>query len=84
MDLSKEGFMDLKEDVWIKQPVLTRESNGKRHLCFIPCKSHLHGAAIEECFEDKVFNLFVSNGEYGSQVNFCPMCGYEAINKIIE
>ena len=26
--------------------------------------------------------LWVSNGEYGSQVNFCPYCGYGALVKL--
>ena len=74
----------MEEDNFTKTPVLLEKSNGKRHLCFIPYKQHLRGAAIDECFEDEEYNLFVNNGEYGSQVNFCPMCGYEAKNKIQE
>lgn len=48
------------------------------HFCEIPEKSHCHGPAIEFCFEDLEGYLFVTNIEYGSQVNFCPMCGYKA------
>lgn len=52
------------------------------HYCEMDEKSHLHGPAIDCCFEDIDGFLFVSNGEYGSQVNFCPFCGYEAKVKI--
>lgn len=38
----------------------------------------LHGTAIDRCYEDLDKKLFVDNREYGSQVNFCPFCGYEA------
>jgi len=51
------------------------------HFCEIPVKQHASGAAIDDCFEDVDGYLFVSNGEYGSQVNYCPMCGYEAKKK---
>jgi len=72
----------IEECKFEKTPKLLEKSDGNRHLCFIPCKQHLHGAAIDECFEDEDFFLFVNNGEYGSQVNFCPFCGYEAKKKI--
>lgn len=52
------------------------------HYCNIPCRSHWYGPAIDHCFEDLERRLFVSNGEYGSQVNFCPMCGYKSNNMI--
>lgn len=72
-------------DKWIKEPVLDkcRKFDGK-HQCLITYKSHMYGAAIDECFEDDEGYLFVSNGEYGSQVNFCPMCGYKAKKGIEE
>jgi Protein of unknown function (DUF551) len=38
--------------------------------------------AVTECAEDKAGTLWVSNGEYDSQVNFCPFCGYEAKVKV--
>ncbi len=37
-----------------------------------------YGPAITHCFEDTEGNLWVSNDEYSSIVNFCPYCGYEA------
>jgi hypothetical protein len=76
--------INMENNDWVKEPILLEKSDGKRHLCFIPCKQHLHGAAVDECFEDEKDYLFVSNGEYGSQVNFCPMCGYKAKKGIEE
>lgn len=66
---------------FIKEPNFD-EDYKRFHHCEIPCKRHLYGAAIDECIQDLDGLLFVSNGEYGSQVNFCPMCGYEAKVKI--
>lgn len=37
-----------------------------------------HGAAIVTCGETHEGKLFVDNGEYSSQVSFCPYCGYKA------
>ncbi len=68
---------------WYKIPNYSEEK-GNFHECEIPYKKHLFGAAITTCMEDMDGFLFVDNGEYGSQVNFCPMCGYEAKNKIVQ
>jgi len=38
--------------------------------------------AITRCFEKSDGTLWVENGEYRSQVNFCPFCGYEAKVKV--
>ena len=38
--------------------------------------------AINYCCEHEDGTLHVSNDEYESQVNFCPVCGYEAKVKI--
>jgi len=42
------------------------------------------GSAINFCYESDDGTLWVSNNEYGSQVNYCPQCGYEAKVKIKE
>lgn len=46
------------------------------------CKGDLpedgYGAAIYICHEDSNGKFWVGNGEYGSQVNFCPFCGAKA------
>ncbi len=65
-----------------KEPNTTPENWNKNHYCEIPSRWHCYGAAIDECHEDQDGCLFAGNGEYGSQVNFCPMCGYEAKKKI--
>jgi len=51
------------------------------HHCkgFLP--ESLYGPAIDECSE-RGGKLYVSNGEYESQVNYCPFCGYEAKGKV--
>jgi hypothetical protein len=36
------------------------------------------GIAIYECIGDKEGRLWVRNGEYGNQVNYCPWCGFKA------
>lgn len=43
-----------------------------------------HGPAIEICEESPEGELWVSNSEYATQVNFCPFCGYEAKKQIKE
>lgn len=52
------------------------------HACDIDTPQHLFGNAINTCIEDLDGYLFVGNGEYGSQVNYCPMCGYKAKKSI--
>lgn len=37
-----------------------------------------YGPAVTECHESEDGTLWVGNCEYGTQVNFCPFCGYEA------
>jgi len=81
--LSK-GKKEMEKDSYIKEPILSKQSDETRHLCCIPVKQYMYGAAINECFEDDEDYLFVCNGEYGSQVNYCPLCGYEAKKKIEE
>jgi wobble nucleotide-excising tRNase len=38
----------------------------------------MYGGAIRRCQEDEDGTLWVDNGEYASQVNYCPFCGYQA------
>jgi hypothetical protein len=40
------------------------------------------GPAIGYCLEYEEGKLFAGNGEYESQVNFCPICGCPAKVKI--
>ncbi len=48
------------------------------HRCFGVLPNDAYGAAIDSCIEDSKGELWVDNGEYASQVNFCPYCGYRA------
>jgi hypothetical protein len=43
-----------------------------------------HGPAITDCWEDDDGSLWVENGEYASQVNYCPYCGYKAVKEAIK
>lgn len=36
------------------------------------------GTCIKRCHESEEGELWVSDDERGTQVNFCPCCGYEA------
>jgi len=72
----------MNEEDFRKEPNTTPKNYKDFHYCEIPEFSHLHGPAIDNCFEDEDGFLFVSNREYGSQVNFCPWCGYEAKKKV--
>jgi hypothetical protein len=56
----------------------------EQHYCDIPfeSKEYAYGMAITECYEEEDGTLTSSNGEYANQVNFCPICGYEAKVKI--
>jgi len=41
-----------------------------------------YGEAIECVEEREDGTLWASNSEYGTQVNFCPVCGWEAGRKV--
>lgn len=53
----------------------------KLHECEGKLPVRGYGAAIDYCREDPDGTLWVGNGEYGSQVNFCPYCGYNGERK---
>ena len=56
-----------------------------RHYCNLdayPCIGY--GQAIELCEERGDRTLWVSNSEYGTQVNFCPACGFKAAVQVID
>lgn len=48
------------------------------HFCEIKTKSGMYGCAIMNCEEDEEGHFWVGNGEYDSQVNYCPQCGEKA------
>lgn len=41
-----------------------------------------HGDAVDSVYERPDGTLWVGNGEYGSQVNFCPVCGVAATKAV--
>jgi hypothetical protein len=49
------------------------------HDCYLNDNNYTDwGHAVTDCFEDAAGHLFVGNAEYGTQVNYCPQCGYKA------
>lgn len=48
------------------------------HRCDLSMLRCYCGSAVTECSEDEDGTLWAGNGEYESQVNFCPGCGYKA------
>lgn len=48
------------------------------HECAGDLPQEGYGPAIENCFEDEDGKLWAGNGEYSSQVAFCPYCGFKA------
>ena len=41
-----------------------------------------YGSAVDICTENDKGELWVSNLEYSSRVNFCPFCGYRAPSQV--
>lgn len=54
------------------------EENFEIKSKFYPLNSRMHGAAITTCFTNLNGEMWVTNMEYESQVNFCPFCGKKA------
>lgn len=52
------------------------------HDCLLDSDYTAYGAAIDGCTEDTEGRLWAGNDEYGSQVNFCPVCGFETKTKV--
>ena len=50
------------------------------HYCdgYTPTPKNLYGCAFNVCAEDREGRFWVGNGEYGSQVAYCPYCGAKA------
>jgi hypothetical protein len=57
----------------------------EQHYCRLNFPAHpgYWGQAVTHCEEEPNGTLWVQNGEFGSQVNFCPNCGFEARTKAI-
>lgn len=60
---------------------MTRDNND-RHECNLDSPEDAYGAAVEACYEREDGTFWVSNGEYSSQVNYCPVCGAKAPKQI--
>jgi hypothetical protein len=61
------------------EPAFAKEIiNNNLHFCSEDLPHSGYGAAITCCYETLDGQLMVENGEYGSQVNYCPYCGYKA------
>jgi hypothetical protein len=52
--------------------------NPDKHECNFRWNSGGYGPAITTCWEDENNALWVGNGEYSSQVNYCPNCRFES------
>lgn len=52
------------------------------HQCTMNSPFDTYGPAITDTYELSNGTLWAGNGEYESQVNFCPRCGYAAKVKI--
>lgn len=48
------------------------------HKCEGRLPSDGYGQAIETCYGNEHGEYWVDNGEYGSQVCYCPYCGAKA------
>ena len=57
-------------------------SKSKLHQCDLNSPYGACGEAINTCLESEDLTLWAGNGEYDSQVNYCPVCGYEAKKKV--
>jgi len=56
----------------------------KLHRCYLSDYPSMgYGEAVTTCWEEKDGSLWAGNGEYATQVNYCPACGYEATRFIL-
>jgi hypothetical protein len=51
---------------------------GALHKCEGLTPKAGYGNAVTDCIENEDDTLWVGNDEYGSQVGFCPYCGFKA------
>ena len=52
------------------------------HYCELSAPDRAYGPAIECCTEDADGFFWAENGEYSSQVNYCPVCGAKAPRQV--
>ena len=53
------------------------------HNCEVNAPFDGYGSAVDQVCEKEDGSLWGLNGEYGTQFNFCPFCGYEAKVKLV-
>lgn len=56
----------------------------QKHKCAMDTPDDAYGSAIDICSENDDGMFWVSNGEYASQVNYCPYCGVKAPKQVGE
>jgi|WetSurMetagenome_2_1015567.scaffolds.fasta_scaffold2070624_1 hypothetical protein len=56
----------------------------EKHQCNKTTRYGAYGPAIDNCWEGKDGRLWVANGEYASEVHYCPYCGFKAPTPAIE
>ena len=63
----------------LKDPHEPASTNSSRHVCNLAgYPQEGYGEAVTYCAEREDGTLWAGNSEYGSQVNFCPACGFQA------
>jgi hypothetical protein len=55
-----------------------------KHYCELESPSEAQGTAIEGCYERNDGTFWAGNAKYGSQVDYCPVCGTKAPKQIKE
>jgi hypothetical protein len=53
-----------------------------KHDCELDSPEKAYGDAVTWCLEEKDGTFWVGNGEYSSQVNYCPVCGTKAPTQV--
>lgn len=57
--------------------------DASRHVCDLSRHPYEEGGpAVKLVIEEQSGELWVTNGEYATQVNFCPKCGYKARQQV--
>ena len=64
-------------------PALREGKTRKLHNCAHVLPEDGYGAAIEDCVEHDDGSFWAGNGEYGSQVNYCPFCGKISTKRVV-
>lgn len=54
----------------------------QQHNCTLFSPYREYGIAVDVCYENSDGTYWVSNYEYASQVNYCPVCGAKAPKQV--